>query len=44
MPLWALFGANWTQLGVSLAVGLVIAGRALSDWNRVYRELWFDRE
>jgi glycerol-3-phosphate acyltransferase PlsY len=44
MPLWALFGANGTQLGVPLAVGLVISGRALSDWNRVYRELWFDRE
>jgi glycerol-3-phosphate acyltransferase PlsY len=44
MPLWALFGANGTQLGVALAVGLVIAGRALSDRNRVYRELWFDRE
>ena len=44
MPLWALFGANGTQLGVALAVGLVISGRALSDWNRVYRELWFDRE
>jgi glycerol-3-phosphate acyltransferase PlsY len=44
MPLWALFGANWTQLGVALAVGIVISGRALTDWNRVYRELWFDRE
>ena len=44
MPLWALFGVNWTQLGVALAVGIVISGRALIDWNRVYRELWFDRE
>ncbi|NOR90669.1 MAG: glycerol-3-phosphate acyltransferase [Anaerolineales bacterium] len=44
MPLWALFGANGTQLGVALAVGLVISGRALSDRHRVYRELWFDRE
>ncbi len=44
MPLWALLGANGMQLGVALAVGLVISGRALSDWNRVYRELWFDRE
>lgn len=44
MPLWALFGANWTQLGVALAVGVVISGRALADWSRVYRELWFDRE
>ncbi|MCK4741910.1 MAG: glycerol-3-phosphate acyltransferase [Anaerolineales bacterium] len=44
MPLWALFGANWTKLGVALAVGIVISGRALADWSRVYRELWFDRE
>jgi len=44
MPLWALFGVNWTLLGVALAVGLVISGRASSNWNRVYRELWFDRE
>jgi glycerol-3-phosphate acyltransferase PlsY len=44
MPLWALFGANSTQLFLALAVGLVISVRALSDWNRVYRELWFDRE
>lgn len=44
MPLWALFGANWTKLGVALAVGVVISGRALADWSRVYRELWFDRE
>ena len=44
MPLWALFGVKGAQLGVPLAVGLVISGRALSDWNRVYRELWFDRE
>lgn len=29
---------------VGLAGGLVIALRALSDWRRVYRELWLDRE
>lgn len=43
-PLWALFGVGWERLGVALAVGLVVAGRALSDWNREYRELWFDRD
>lgn len=43
-PLWALFGADWSRLGVALAAGLVIALRAASDWNREYRELWFDRE
>ena len=44
MPLWLIFKVDIAQLGVALAVGLVISGRALSDWNRVYRELWFDRE
>jgi hypothetical protein len=24
--------------------GLIIAARSLSDWRRVYRELWLDRE
>jgi len=43
MPVWVLFGVNWTQLGVALVVGVVISGRAIADWNRVYRELWFDR-
>lgn len=43
-PLWAILGAQWLQLGVSLPVGLLIALRATSDWNRKYRELWFDRE
>ena len=44
MPMWALFGANTTQLLLALVVGLVIAARAMSNWNRVYGELWFDRE
>lgn len=26
------------------AMGLVVAVRSLSDWGRVYRELWLDRE
>ena len=24
--------------------GLLIAARSLSDWRRVYREVWLDRE
>ncbi len=44
MPLWLIFRVDPVLLGVALAVGLVISGRSLSDWNRVYRELWFDRE
>ncbi len=43
-PLWALFGVGWDRLGTALAVGVVVAARAISDWNREYRELWFDRE
>jgi glycerol-3-phosphate acyltransferase PlsY len=33
--------ANLAGLGVT--IGAVIAFRALSDWRRVYRELWLDR-
>jgi glycerol-3-phosphate acyltransferase PlsY len=43
-PLWALFGAPWPQLVTAVAVGLVVSLRALSDWRRVYSELWLDRE
>lgn len=42
-PLWALFGATWPWLITAAAVGIVISYRALSDWNRVYTELWLDR-
>ncbi|NIS80381.1 MAG: hypothetical protein GTO14_09290 [Anaerolineales bacterium] len=43
-PLWMVFGATperWVLAGVA---GVIVAYRALSDWNRVYRELWWDRE
>lgn len=40
---WRLFGASDLQAGAAIAAGLVIAIRSGSDWNRVYRELWFDR-
>jgi glycerol-3-phosphate acyltransferase PlsY len=43
-PVWAAFGAPVHELASAAVVGLVIAFRALSDWNRVYRELWWDRE
>jgi glycerol-3-phosphate acyltransferase PlsY len=43
-PLWLLFGATLLQAGVAVAAGLVVSIRAFSDWNRAYRELWFDRE
>jgi glycerol-3-phosphate acyltransferase PlsY len=43
-PLWWLFGAEPIDFALAAAVGLLVSIRALSDWNRVYRELWLDRE
>jgi glycerol-3-phosphate acyltransferase PlsY len=43
-PLWLLFGASSLQAGAALAASLIIGVRATSDWNRVYHELWFDRQ
>lgn len=43
-PLWVLFSARAQLWGIAAVVGALIALRALSDWSRVYRELWFDRE
>jgi glycerol-3-phosphate acyltransferase PlsY len=43
-PLWALFGANWSWLVATGFVGVVISLRALSDWRRIYKELWWDRD
>lgn len=43
-PLWVLFGARLGLWSTAAVVGALIALRALSDWSRVYRELWFDRE
>lgn len=43
-PVWLLAGAEWVMALAAGLVGLVIALRALRDWRRVYRELWWDRE
>jgi glycerol-3-phosphate acyltransferase PlsY len=43
VPIWALFGMRGPALVAVALVGLMISMRALSDWNRVYRELWWDR-
>jgi glycerol-3-phosphate acyltransferase PlsY len=43
-PLWAVFGATVNMWAIAGVVGLIVAYRALSDWNREYRELWWDRE
>lgn len=40
---WWLTGAPAPALAAS-AGGVIIAFRSLSDWRRVYRELWLDRE
>jgi glycerol-3-phosphate acyltransferase PlsY len=42
-PLWVIFGASYQLLMVAAVVGVVISIRALSDWQRVYKELWLDR-
>lgn len=43
-PLLWLVGLRGLVIWIALAVGVVIAFRFLSDWNRKYRELWLDRE
>jgi glycerol-3-phosphate acyltransferase PlsY len=43
-PLYYILGERGMLIWVSAAVGLVIAVRFTSDWNRHYRELWLDRE
>lgn len=43
-PLWIAFGAQPQTWMVATVAGLLVAFRALSDWKRVYRELWWDRE
>ena len=41
-PLMLLVGAGKTLVWASLAVGIVIALRFLSEWNRKYQEKWLD--
>ncbi len=43
-PIYYLLGQRGILIGLSAAVGLVIALRFTIDWNRQYRELWLDRE
>lgn len=38
-----LFGGPARAVWVGLAVGVIVAVRGASDWNRQYRELWLDR-
>jgi glycerol-3-phosphate acyltransferase PlsY len=43
-PLWLIFGASGADLLLAIVVGVLIAYRGRLDWNREYRELWWDRE
>ncbi len=43
-PLSWLVGLRGPVLWIAAAVGLVVAGRFLTDWNRHYRQLWLDGE
>jgi len=43
-PLMMLIGASQLLVWASFAVGVVVAVRFLSDWNRHYKELWLDRD
>jgi glycerol-3-phosphate acyltransferase PlsY len=43
-PLWLVFGALWDEILIVVVVGLILAYRARIDWQREYRELWWDRE
>ena len=43
-PVVWLFSRSIDVTMLAIAIGAIIALRALSDWRRVYRELWLDRE
>ena len=43
-PVLWLVGLRGPLLWIAAAVGLMVALRFLSDWNRKYQELWLDRE
>lgn len=42
-PVIWLFTRSTELALTAVMVGVLVAVRALSDWNRVYRELWLDR-
>jgi len=42
-PLWTAASVPAWTAGAAAAAGAVVCLRSLSDWNRVYRELWLDR-
>ena len=42
-PLWWVFGVDGVAVLTCAVLGAIVAVRALDDWGRVYRELWWDR-
>lgn len=42
-PVWLGLGAAESDAWIAAAIGLLVAVRAVSDWNREYHELWLDR-
>ena len=43
-PIYWMLGFSEAVIWVAAALGIVLAVRFLSDWNRQYRELWLDRK
>lgn len=43
-PVFWLFGRGGEVIWLATLVGMVLAVRFYSDWNREYNELWLDRE
>ena len=43
-PIYYTIGERGLLFWSALSVGVVLAVRFYSDWNREYRELWLDRE
>ena len=43
-PVFYLLGRRAAPIILAVGVGIVLAVRILSDWNRKYREVWLDRE
>lgn len=43
-PSFWLLGERGVVISLAAGVGIVLAVRFYSDWNRKYRELWLDRE
>jgi glycerol-3-phosphate acyltransferase PlsY len=43
-PVFYLFGERGMVIGLAASIGVVLAIRFTSDWNREYKELWLDRD